>query len=129
MNLREKLKALQKAYVEPEPYVHKQETVEELFAKVVTRCEEWAARGGGFLNFHWDYVYTNDREEWNKQHKICLEVVRLLKKEGLKAACRNKFIEPYMNYYNEMEYPDSHHFIEIGWDSCSWFPYADGEEE
>jgi hypothetical protein len=130
MNLREKLKDIMENFKEPEykPYIHKQETAEELFIKVVRACEARAKYGCGALGFHWDYVYTNDRDKWNKQHEICLEVVRLLKKEGLKAFCPNTFEEPYTDFCGEKVYPDSFHSIEVSWDS-SWFPYPDGEEE
>ena len=127
MKLLDKLLNLTNNWVLPKPYVHKQETADELFQKVVDECEKRAQNGCRTLLFHWDYVYTNNHKLWLEQHKVCLEVVHMLRKEGLKAVCRNTYEEPFVNHYGDTERPDSHHYIDVSW-GHPWDPYGEGEE-
>lgn len=127
MKLIDRLKKLSSAGREridkTEPYKHKQETADELYDLVVLSCENRANGGCSTLSFHWDYVFTNDRDLWNEQHAICLEVVDRLKEQGLKATCNSEFTEPYFeSWCQEWIRPDSHHYIEVGWNN-GWFPY------
>ena len=112
----------------PMPYVHKQETAEELYDMVALACENRALAGCSTIRFHWDYVYTNDRDLYNEQHEVCLKVVNMLKADGLKASCENSFPEPFLNVYDEMEHPEGHHYIEASWDH-PWFPYMKENDE
>jgi hypothetical protein len=117
MSLLQELRALRESYVDapPEPYVHQQETVYELHAKVVKACRRRAEAGCSTLSFHWDYVFTKDHEEWCNQHQVCTEVVEILRRQELTASCTEEFPEPCPNAYDEIEQPEGHHYIEVSW--------------
>lgn len=85
-------------------YIHKQETVDELYELVANECRQDAKYGCGYSVFGWSFVQSDNETEWEEQHKICLEVVQKLKEEGLTAYCDDVF-----------SFSDGYHYINIRW--------------
>lgn len=98
-----------------EPYVHKQETADELFDMVVSYCQERADCGCSTALFEWPYVRSDNKEIWLEQHAIAVEVADRLKCLGFKASSNNKFPEPRMNAYGETEIYEGEHSIYVEW--------------
>lgn len=65
--------------------------------------------------FHWDYVFSEDPQEWKAQQTVVLEVVNRLNALGVKAESPSKFPAAYLNRYDEIEQPEGHHHIYVDW--------------
>lgn len=65
--------------------------------------------------FHWDYVYSEDLQEWEAQQTVILEVVRRLNALGVTAESPSKFPATYLNNWDEIEQPEGHHHILVDW--------------
>ena len=117
MKLSEELAALCEAWRPPTLHVHKPETAEELYDQVAARCVSRAAEGCSSLTLHWEGVEGTNREEWEEQHKVCLQVVEWLKEEGLVASCTMKCPDLYCTAYGDWEQPVGEHYINVRWPS------------
>jgi len=113
MSLPEKLANLWFDY-QNNPPKHKQETADELYLKITLMCLERSRSGCSALRFHWG-CKSDDKSEWEEQHKVVEEVVHRLQADGLNADCTQEFPEEYFNAYDERVQPTGHHNIEVDW--------------
>jgi hypothetical protein len=123
MNLFDKLKSKVKKYCDKDscgkikPYVHKMETADELYKLIAKACKYRADGGCCSIRYHWDYVYSDNKEEWEKQKVIREEVVERLRKEGLTVeSSPEEFPErQWLEFYQEWEQETAHHYIDVYW--------------